>query len=134
MFLKYKYIIFIKEIFIANLRNLFLDMKHIALIPAYQPDKELIKIISDLTEQNFIVITIDDGSGQAYESLFSSASAKAVVLRHEINQGKGEALKTGMRYIMEQIKEPLSDSHSRCRWSASDSGYSERVRRSRKAS
>lgn len=81
-------------------------MNHIALIPAYQPDKELIKIISDLTEQNFIVITIDDGSGQAYESLFSSASAKAVVLRHEINQGKGEALKTGMRYIMEQIKEP----------------------------
>ena len=98
MFLKYKYIIFIKEIFIVNLRNLFLDMKHIALIPAYQPDKELIKIISDLTEQNFIVITI--------ESLFSSASAKAVVLRQEINQGKGEALKTGMRYIMEQIKEP----------------------------
>ncbi len=94
MFLKYKYIIFIKEIFIVNLRNLFLDMKHIALIPAYQPDKELIKIISDLTEQNFIVITIDDGSGQAYEILFSSASAKVVVLRHEINQGKGEALKT----------------------------------------
>ena len=76
------------------------------MIPAYQPDKELIKIISDLTEQNFIVITIDDGSGQAYESLFSSASAKAVVLTHEINQGKGEALKTGMHYIMKQIKEP----------------------------
>ena len=29
-------------------------------------------------------------------------------------------------------KRTLSDSHSRCRWSASDSGYSERVLRSRK--
>ena len=81
-------------------------MKYIVLIPAYQPDKELIKIISDLTEQNFIVITIDDGSDQAYETIFRSASAKAVVLTHEINQGKGEALKTGMHYIMKQIKEP----------------------------
>ena len=81
-------------------------MKHIALIPAYHPDKELIKIISDLTEQNFIVITIDDGSGQAYENIFNSASAKAVMLTHEINQGKGESLKTGMRYIIERIKEP----------------------------
>ena len=81
-------------------------MKHIALIPAYQPDKELIQVISGLAERNFTVITVDDGSGQKYESIFRLASVKSVVLTHEINQGKGEALKTGMRYIMEQIKEP----------------------------
>lgn len=81
-------------------------MKHIALIPAYQPDKELIQVISGLAERNFMVITVDDGSGQEYESIFRLASVKSVVLTHEINQGKGEALKTGMRYIMNQIKEP----------------------------
>ncbi|MBR1555103.1 MAG: bifunctional glycosyltransferase family 2/GtrA family protein [Oscillospiraceae bacterium] len=81
-------------------------MKHIALIPAYQPDKELIQVISGLAERNFMVITVDDGSGQAYESIFRLASVKSVVLTHEVNQGKGEALKTGIRYIMEQIKEP----------------------------
>ena len=81
-------------------------MKHIALIPAYQPDKELIQVISGLAERNFMVITVDDGSGQVYESIFRLASVKSVVLTHEVNQGKGEALKTGIRYIMEQIKEP----------------------------
>ena len=81
-------------------------MKHIALIPAYQPDKELIQVISGLAERNFMVITVDDGSGQEYETIFRLASVKSVVLTHKVNQGKGEALKTGMRYIMEQIKEP----------------------------
>ena len=49
-------------------------MKHIALIPAYQPDKELIQVISGLAERNFTVITVDDGSGQEYESIFRLAS------------------------------------------------------------
>ena len=81
-------------------------MKRVALIPAYQPDKELIPVISGLAERNFTVIVIDDGSGQEFESIFRLASVKAIVLTHEVNLGKGEALKTGMRYVAEQIQEP----------------------------
>ncbi|MCK8487243.1 bifunctional glycosyltransferase family 2/GtrA family protein [Paenibacillus sp. MBLB2552] len=73
------------------------------LIPAYEPDERLLELIRQLkkTSPDRLVI-VDDGSGEAYRPIFEAAKvAGCTVLRHEINRGKGCALKTGFRYLLE---------------------------------
>lgn len=76
-------------------------MKKIALIPAYEPDLLLVDLLSELKHQEFSAIVVDDGSGEKYRDIFYMAAQDAVVLTHPENRGKGAALKTGLRYIME---------------------------------
>ncbi|QWU17891.1 Glycosyl transferase family 2 [Paenibacillus sophorae] len=73
----------------------------IILIPAYEPDLRLIKLIRDLKKKcDYRIVLVDDGSGDAYRSLFDAAVRMGcVLLTHQVNEGKGQALKTGFRYI-----------------------------------
>ena len=73
--------------------------RYIALIPAFEPDEKLITLIGELSKKGFEIVVVDDGSGEAYKDIFEKAEDNAVVLTHEINKGKGAALKTGMSYI-----------------------------------
>ena len=45
---------------------------------------------------------VDDGSGENYQPVFREVAEipRTTVLRHEVNRGKGGALKTGYRHIM----------------------------------
>ncbi|WP_178020095.1 bifunctional glycosyltransferase family 2/GtrA family protein [uncultured Paenibacillus sp.] len=73
------------------------------LIPAYEPDERLLELIRQLkkTSPDRLVI-VDDGSGEAFRPVFEAAEAAGcTVLRHEVNRGKGCALKTGFRYLLE---------------------------------
>jgi len=76
-------------------------LKHIALIPAYEPDETLLKLLSELKAADYETVVVDDGSGAKYREIFMRASANALVLTHEANMGKGAALKTGLLYIEE---------------------------------
>jgi glycosyltransferase involved in cell wall biosynthesis len=69
------------------------------LIPAYEPDEQLITLARRLSEAGFAVVVVDDGSGPAYGEIFAATEQYAHILVHEENRGKGAALKTGMRYI-----------------------------------
>ncbi|MDA8220644.1 MAG: bifunctional glycosyltransferase family 2/GtrA family protein [Desulfitobacterium hafniense] len=73
------------------------------LIPAYEPDLRLLILIEKLQAVcNFKIIVVDDGSGNAYSEIFKAVKAYGcTVLTHTTNQGKGRALKTGFRYILE---------------------------------
>lgn len=73
----------------------------IIIIPAYEPDEKLIKLVSDLKSKcNFKLLIIDDGSGEKYESIFDKASnLGASVYHHNENKGKGAALKTAFSII-----------------------------------
>ena len=73
------------------------------LIPAYEPDERLLDLIVKLTEYPLgPIILVDDGSGPAYLEIFGRAAALGcTVLIHEVNLGKGHALKTGFRHIQE---------------------------------
>ena len=78
----------------------------VILIPSLEPDERLPAYIRKLKAGGFAhIIVIDDGSGEAYRSIFDEADAveDTVVLRHEVNKGKGVALKTGYRYIMDHL-------------------------------
>lgn len=80
---------------------------HIVLIPAYQPGRHLIDLLTALRDHASpchatAVVVVDDGSGEAYQPVFVAAAAVAgnvVLLRHDINHGKGAALRTGFSYI-----------------------------------
>ena len=74
-------------------------MTKIALIPAYEPELFLLTFLPQVREAGFEIILIDDGSGAEYAPLFEKARTYATVLTHEINRGKGAALKTGLSYI-----------------------------------
>ena len=78
----------------------------VILIPSLEPDERLPQYIRELKAGGFAhIVVIDDGSGEAYRPIFDEVAAvgDTVVLRHEVNRGKGVALKTGYRYIMENL-------------------------------
>jgi len=81
-------------------------MNSVILIPSLNPDEKLIDYIDRLAAHGFDrIIVVNDGSSADYDSFFEQAAAydACTVLRHEVNRGKGAALKTGMRYYLENF-------------------------------
>jgi putative flippase GtrA len=75
------------------------------LIPSYEPTDKLIKLIEDLLalEPEINILIVNDGSGHEFARFFIQAeNLGATVLHHEVNKGKGAALKTGKVYLMKQ--------------------------------
>lgn len=75
----------------------------IAIIPAYEPDKQLVKTAEELSGLGFKLIIVNDGSSHDKDDIFGKAESFGVVLHHEKNCGKGRALKTAMQYILENM-------------------------------
>ncbi len=72
----------------------------IAVIPAYQPDEKLKKLVLELKEKtDYPIVIVDDGSSEECRTLFDELTEYAVVLHHEVNRGKGRAMKTAFEYI-----------------------------------
>ena len=72
------------------------------IIPAYQPDTRLLQLINDIKiNGNYEIIIINDGSPVKCRSVFEKAvELGCTVLHHKTNQGKGAALKTAFRYLI----------------------------------
>lgn len=71
------------------------------IIPALEPDEKLAQTVSSLKETGFSnIIVIDDGSGEAFAKFFPE---DVILLRHEVNKGKGAAMKTAFKYILENF-------------------------------
>ncbi|WP_214794867.1 MULTISPECIES: bifunctional glycosyltransferase family 2/GtrA family protein [unclassified Exiguobacterium] len=79
------------------------------LIPAYNPDGALVTLVEKLRADGFsTIIVVNDGSDASCDSIFRElGSIVDVVLAHEQNRGKGAALKTGLRYIVENYTDKL---------------------------
>ncbi len=75
----------------------------LVLIPAYEPDKTLIELAKELSEEGFAVLVVDDGSGKDYADVFEATSQYATVIGQRRNGGKGSALKLGMKYIRDNL-------------------------------
>lgn len=73
----------------------------IVVIPAYQPDEKLLKVASDLqANTDYPIIVVDDGSDEKCAPVFDRLEKDGVtVLHHEVNRGKGRAMKTAFEYI-----------------------------------
>lgn len=70
------------------------------LIPAYNESKRLKNLLPELKKFNLDIVVVDDGSGDDTGSAASEAGV--IVLKHERNLGKGEALRTGFNFILEK--------------------------------
>lgn len=76
----------------------------VLIIPSLNPDENLPIYATKLLEAEFNkLIIVNDGSTKETESIFDDLEQKdgITVLRHEINKGKGRALKTAFSYILE---------------------------------
>ena len=76
------------------------------LIPSLSPDERLPQYVQLLLEGGFGgIVVVDDGSADSYQEIFDRIAGweKCHVLHHEVNRGKGCALKTGYAHIRDHM-------------------------------
>ena len=71
-----------------------------AVIPAYQDEKHIGDIVRRTCERLEHVLVIDDGSSDQTAQRAREGGAEVII--HDQNRGKGEAIKTGLGYWLNQ--------------------------------
>lgn len=80
------------------------------LIPSLDPDEKLVSTVKSAIEAGFSdVILIDDGSNDENKKYFRELELlpQVTLLTHEVNLGKGAALKTAFSYFLENRPDRL---------------------------
>jgi len=79
-------------------------MKTALIIPAYKPAKELLGLLEQFAgNPEFLPVVVDDGSGPEFAPIFDALPGGVTLLRHPENRGKGAALKTAFRHVLEAM-------------------------------
>ena len=79
-------------------------MKIVPIIPSLNPSEKLLTLVQELINNNYKkIIIVNDGSDKS--EIFDELKKKeeCIVLTHEINKGKGCALKTAFSYYRENL-------------------------------
>lgn len=78
------------------------------IVPSLNPDEKLCKTINSLLEVGFTdIICVNDGSREDCLCFFPKESENITRLTHEVNRGKGAALKTAFEYITKNRPDSL---------------------------
>jgi len=82
------------------------------IIPSLNPDEKLMGTAAGMIEKGFTdVILVDDGSNETCRKEFEKIKEKypdnITVLIHDINKGKGRAMKTAFEYVLKERKDSL---------------------------
>jgi len=70
-----------------------------ALIAAYNEEQHIASVVTAASAYVSAVVVVDDGSVDATSE--RARDAGAIVLRHEQNQGKGSAIRTGLAHALQ---------------------------------
>ena len=70
------------------------------IIPALNAERTIARVVVETRKQLEPVLVIDDGSTDATGEV--ARAVGATVLRHDVNRGKGAALKTGFAWALER--------------------------------
>ena len=85
------------------------DLSKISVVlPSLDPDEKLIAVVDGLLEYGFSdIILIDDGSADEHKKYFAELARlpEVTLLTHDVNRGKGAALKTAFSYFLENCPE-----------------------------
>lgn len=76
----------------------------VVVLPSLDPDEKLNLVVEGLLQEGFSdIVIVNDGSDEAHMEPFKKASLhrEVTLLTHEVNKGKGRALKTAFSYILE---------------------------------
>lgn len=68
------------------------------LIPAYNAEKTIMPVVRESLEHGLPVVLVDDGSTDSTSALV--AGLPVTLLRHQLNRGKGAALKSGFAWAV----------------------------------
>ena len=80
------------------------------ILPTYNPTERLLTVVNGLTDAGFdSIIIVDDGSDNDKKYIFAAleSNAACTILHHEVNKGKGCALKTGFRYFLDNFPDKI---------------------------
>ena len=78
------------------------------ILPSLDPDDKFDKVVEGLVEAGFRhVVIVDDGSDAAHQIHFEKAAQYPCcrVIHHGVNKGKGRALKTAFRCVLDELPE-----------------------------
>lgn len=77
-------------------------MMPVIIIPAYKPDHHLLQLVAILVQFASHIIIVNDGSGEEYDKIFNALNQQpqVLLLKHAVNLGKGQALKTGFNHFL----------------------------------
>ncbi len=85
------------------------DFKKVTIVlPSLNPDEKLNKVLDGLLSAGFEdIVLVNDGSDEAHLEPFRQAAAhkEVTLLTHEVNKGKGRALKTAFSYVVDNRKQ-----------------------------
>lgn len=77
-----------------------LDPKVWIVIPAYNEEKNITKVIKQLQEVTSNIVVVDDCSADNTAEIVKGLNVK--LLKHIVNRGQGAALQTGTEYALSQ--------------------------------
>ena len=78
------------------------------VLPSLDPDRKFDAVVQGLVEAGFAhIVIVDDGSDAAHQIHFEQAAQHPCcrVLHHGVNKGKGRALKTAFRCVLDEYPE-----------------------------
>ncbi len=73
-------------------------MSRFAIIPAYNEENHIEEVVKEISKLDVKPIVIDDGSTDNTFNICNNNGT--IAIRHETNKGKGEAIKTGIDYLL----------------------------------
>jgi glycosyltransferase involved in cell wall biosynthesis len=85
-----------------------------AVIPAYQDEKHIGDVVRRTRQRLDHVLVVDDGSTDNTKQCARDAGAEVIV--HAQNQGKGEAIKTGMAHWLGAANESNNRQGTQIQW------------------
>lgn len=80
------------------------------IIPAFQPSELLLNLVNELLSHNYRqIVVINDGSDASKQPIFEQLKrlATVTVITHPKNLGKGEALKSGLRFALKNYDKDI---------------------------
>jgi glycosyltransferase involved in cell wall biosynthesis len=81
---------------------LSLKQKQLVIVPTYNNPKTIVAVAFDIVSHGYTAFIVDDGSDIIIESLFKEDEKQDVLfVRHETNQGKGQAIISGLHKAKE---------------------------------
>ena len=83
-------------------------LKNVSIVnPSLDPNERLLGVVEAVRNEGFTdIILVDDGSKEENKKFFPDGD-DITLLVHPVNKGKGEALKTALRYVIENRPDSL---------------------------
>lgn len=84
-----------------TLNERFAELKCCVIIPTYNNEKTLEKIIKDTLEFTDKILVINDGSTDSTSKILANFKDSITLVTHPVNSGKGMALRNGFKKALE---------------------------------